>query len=167
MKEVWKEIKDYEGYYQISDLGRVKSLGRKSLGRFIKERILITSFDGVGYFNVNLCKNGVKKTFKIHKLVAIAFLNHTPDGLNLVVNHINFNKLDNKLVNLEVITQRENTNRKHLKSSSKYVGVMWDKANKKWRSQIRKNGKVNYLGLFLNELDASKAYQNELKKIRI
>jgi hypothetical protein len=80
----------------------------------------------------------------------------------LVVNHKDFNKLNNNLDNLEIITQRQNTNKKHLKSSSQYIGVFWNKQNKKWKSQIRINKKIKYLGYFVNEIDAHNAYQNAL-----
>jgi hypothetical protein len=92
----------------------------------------------------------------------MSFLGHKPCGYKLVVNHIDFNKLNNNLVNLEIITNRENCNKKHLKSSSKYVGVAWCKASKKWRAMIDINNKSNYLGLYNTELEASNAYQNKL-----
>ena len=78
-QEVWKDVKNYEGLYQVSNLGNVKSL------RFNKERILKTSLSGIGYHKVSLCDVGLVKTHKIHKLVAIAFLDHTPCGFELVV----------------------------------------------------------------------------------
>jgi len=158
-KEVWKDVLNYEGIYQISNLGRVKSL------KFGKERILRVGVDGNGYLNANLSKNGKVKSRCVHQLVVIAFLNHTPCGLELVVNHINFNKTDNRVENLEVITNRENTNKKHLKSSSQYTGVSWYKPTGKWASHIWINGKLKNLGLFMDELEASNAYQNALKNI--
>ncbi len=168
--EIWKDIFGYEGLYQISNFGNVKSLKRISLMRnkyqFIKkEKILKPCLDNVGYYNVNLYKNNFQKTFKIHKLVAIAFLNHTPCGYKLVVNHKNFIKTDNKLENLEIITSRENTNLQHIKSSSKYTGVSWHKNIKKWQSYIKINNKLIYLGVFENEIDAHNEYQNKLKTI--
>jgi hypothetical protein len=87
--------------------------------------------------------------------------------MKLVINHVDFNKLNNKVDNLEIITNRKNANQKHLKSSSVYTGVCWHKPNKKWMSYISINGKSKYLGLFTNELEASEAYQKELKQIKL
>lgn len=102
----------------------------------------------------------------IHKLVAMAFLNHTPDGTQIfVINHKNFDKMDNRVENLEIVTSRENSNKKHLSSTSKYTGVSWNKNTNKWRADIYINSKLNYLGLFTNEIEASNAYQNALKQI--
>ena len=74
-----------------------------------------------------------------------------------------FNKTNNKLDNLEIVTQRENSNQKHLKSSSKYIGVSWSKSRNKWVALIYLNGKHKNLGRFNDELEASKAYQKALQ----
>ncbi len=153
--EEWKDIVGYEDY-KISSLGRVKIL---KLG---KERILKLNITTNGYYNVTLYKDREQKSKEIHQLVAIAFHNHTPNGFELVVNHIDFDKLNNHKDNLEIVTTRENSNRKHLKSSSKYVGVSWSKTNKKWISRIKINGKLKYLGYFTKEIEASNAYQKAL-----
>lgn len=170
VQEIFKDIPNYEGLYQVSNLGNVKSLERQCNHwcgglRFLKERILKKRIDANGYIQVYLSKNGIMKPFKVHQLVAIEFLNHIPCGYELVVNHKNFNKLDNRVENLEIITTRENTNKKHLKSSSKYIGVCWDKQRKKWIASITINGKLKYLGRFINEYDANLAYQNKLKTL--
>jgi hypothetical protein len=169
MKETFKDIPNYVGIYQVSNLGKVKSLSRKVWnGRawyVTNERILKNNLKSTGYFKVILCKDGEKKNRSTHQLVAEAFLNHTPCGFKLVVNHINFNKLDNRVVNLEIVTHRENTNKKHLKTTSKYIGVGWSKVHKKWRAQIVINKERKYLGCFINELDAHYAYQTALKEL--
>ena len=167
MEEIWKEVKNYEGIYEVSNLGRVKSLERKVTHpvngfKNVKERILKQGTNRGGYLYVDLHKNGKRKNTKIHQLVAMAFLNHTPDGMKLVVNHIDFNRTNNRVENLEIVTNRENTNRKHLKSSSPYVGVHWDKSRNKWRALIRISGKQKHLGLFTCEIEASRAYQKAL-----
>jgi hypothetical protein len=82
--------------------------------------------------------------------------------MTLVVDHINNNQLDNRVDNLQITTQKENSLKSHRKYSSKYVGVSWDKRQYKWMSQIRINGKLNFLGRFVNEQEASQAYQNRL-----
>lgn len=167
-KEIWKPLVNYENIYAISNFGNIKSLRRESNGhnlKFINERILKLTIDSRGYNCVCLYKNKQKKTFRVHQLMAISFLNHKRCKHRLVIDHINFNRLDNRIENLKIITNRENTNRKHIKSSSKYTGVSFDKSRNKWISSIYINGKNKNLGRFNNEEDASIAYQNELKKI--
>lgn len=168
--EEWKEIQGYEGIYQISSLGRIKSLSRVMLIRgkypFVtKEIILNQSKDKEGYIVVSLYLNGAKKSKKVHQLVAIAFLNHVPNGHSLVVNHKDFNRTNNNKYNLEIVTTRVNSNKKHLKSSSKYTGVNWHKRDEKWTACIRINGRLKHLGYFLNEYDAHLAYELALSKI--
>jgi hypothetical protein len=166
--EVWKDIPEYEGLYQVSNLGNVRSLDRlDSRGRKIKGTVLKNAITSSKYFGVNLSKDNKKKTITVHSLVASAFLDHKPCGHKLVVNHIDINRENNNLYNLEIITQRENSNLKHIKSSSKYVGVCWNKKIEKWQSHIYINGKLKYLGLFTDELEAAQAYQNELNKIKL
>jgi len=103
-KERWAAIPGYEGWYEVSSLGRVKRvLG--SHGTFAG-RILCLQRQRNGYVAVPLSKEGVYHTCKIHRLVAAAFL--TPKIEGLQVNHINGNKKDNRLDNLEYVTQEEN-----------------------------------------------------------
>lgn len=168
--EVYKEIKGYEGLYEVSNLGNVKSLDRTTKSesgviRNIKGKNRSKNKSTSGYYYTCLHKKGKRKNWLTHQLVAMAFLNHTPSGLKYVVNHKDFNKLNNNVENLEIVTQRANTNRKHLKSSSKYTGVVKIKNNNKWISQIIVEGNKKYLGIFNNEYDAHLAYQNELSKI--
>ena len=158
--EIWKPIPNYDGY-EVSNYGRVKSL---KLGR---ELILKPKDDFRGYFNIQLWVKNRKKPFKIHQLVAMAFLGHKPDGQNLVVNHINFDKKDNRLENLEVITQRQNANLKHIKSSSKYTGVTWNKKNKRYRALIVINRYQIYLGEFKDEKIASEHYNIALNNLNL
>lgn len=156
--EIWKDIPNYEGLYQASNLGNVQS--------FKNNKILKPYIIG-GYHSLCLCKNGNKRLFYIHQLVAMSFLNHIPCGFNLVVNHKNFIKTDNRLENLEVITHRENTNLKHIKSTSEYVGVVFYKPTNKWLSKIQVKGKNIYLGYYNNEKDANQVYQKALNIIDI
>ena len=104
-KEVWRDIEGYEGLYQVSSEGRVKSLGRKWRK---SERILKPSMDRDGYLQVVLCAGGKPKTLKVHRLVCQAF-HENPDN-KPQVNHINEIKTDNRASNLEWATARENTN---------------------------------------------------------
>ncbi len=159
MKEVFKDVINYKGLYKVSNLGRVKSLDSnlKRKGRVLK------AWDNLsGYLIISLSKNGKSKSRSIHQLVAESFLNHTPCGFELVVNHIDFDKHNNNVKNLEIVTTRENTNLKHVKSSSKYVGVYWYKTTNKWKAQIYLDGKMRHLGYFHNEVLAHNAYKAAL-----
>ena len=158
MEEIWKPIPNYEGLYEVSDLGRVKSL---NYNRTKTEKFLKLQKNSVGYYHVIL----KGKTLQVHQLVAITFLNHIPNGYNLIIDHINDNKLDNRPKNLQIVTARFNTCKTQGNYSSKYKGVSWSKAAKKLLSFIRINGKLKHLGLFNCELSASIAYQNKLKEI--
>jgi hypothetical protein len=159
MEEIWKDVIGYEGLYQVSSLGRVKSLNYGQTGQ---EKILKPNNHNLGYIVVGLHKEGLQKSKKIHQLEAEAFIDKDYKSKGLVVNHINFKRNDNRLCNLEVVTQRENTNCKHLVSSSKYTGVCWHKRYKKWSSRIFIDGKSKYLGFFDNEKEASDYYEAAL-----
>jgi hypothetical protein len=160
--EIWKDIPKYEGYYQVSNLGNINSLNYRRTG---KEKLLKLSKESNGYLQVCLFKNKKTKVFRVHQIVSMAFLNHNPCGHKLVINHIDFDKTNNNLNNLEITTQRQNTNQKHLTSTSKYTGVCWDKSRKKWKAKIYINGTNKSLGYFNDELEADAAYKQILNKI--
>ena len=102
IKEIWKDKKDYEGHYQVSNFGRVKSI------KFGKERILKPVTNSSGYLLVELYKNNIKKKYSVHRLVAEAFI---PNPYNLPqVNHKDENKLNNNVDNLEWCTNEYNIN---------------------------------------------------------
>lgn len=163
MEEVWKDIPNYEGY-RVSNLGKVKSLARKG---FNKKDIVLKPSLVNGYFRVTLVKNNIKRNIFIHQLVAMAFLNHTINGYNKVVDHKDENKLNNNLLNLQIISPRENRNRSidKTKTTSSYTGVSWDSGVKKWRSKIYFKDKQYYLGVFDLEKDAFVAYQEALLRL--
>lgn len=161
-KEIWKDIIGYEGIYQVSNYGNVIRTGYKLSSKIKK---LKPTKDGVGYYTVTLSKNNQRKTKAVHILVAIAFLNHIPNKFELVVNHKDFNRLNNNISNLEIVTQRENTNLIHIPSSSKFVGVHLDKRLNKWISRIWIGKERRHLGVFKKEKYAHKAYQNALRQI--
>lgn len=100
--EIWKDIPRYEGIYQVSNLGRVKSL------KFGRNRILRASTTKKGYHRLNLCLNNQKKAYA-HRLVMLAFSGES----DLQVNHINGIKTDNRLENLEYCTPGENARHAH------------------------------------------------------
>jgi|LGOV01.1.fsa_nt_gb hypothetical protein len=96
MIEIWKDIKDYEGLYQVSNMGRISNF----------KHIMKLSIDTGGYPKVKLCNKTKHITHIVHRLVAITFI---PNQLNKSqVNHIDGNKLNNRITNLEWVTQSEN-----------------------------------------------------------
>lgn len=106
-KEIWKEIEEFGGNYSVSSEGRVRSNGLLK-GKNSKVRILKTELSKKGYLRVGLTKDGKQKHYLVHRLVAIAFLdnpNNLPD-----VNHKNECKTDNRLINLEWMSRRDNMN---------------------------------------------------------
>ena len=112
-KEIWKDIKGFEGLYGVSNLGRVKSLERFRKGKNgslvgIKEKILNPQINHNGYYRVGLCKNSKIRFYMVHRLVWIAFNGQIPEGYE--VNHINEVKSNNRLSNLNLMTRKENIN---------------------------------------------------------
>ena len=114
MKEIWNDIEGYEGFYQVSNLGRVKSIKRKAryynhskeLFRMVNEKIIYQRETNWGYYTVNLNKNGQTKIKRIHRLVASAFIPNPEHKEE--VNHKDSNKKNNRVNNLEWATRSEN-----------------------------------------------------------
>ena len=98
--EIWKDVVGYEGLYQVSNMGRVKSLN------YGRERILKASDNGSGYLYVALCKKGKYKNFLVHRLVAMVFISN-PEN-KPCIDHIDTNKRNNKVENLRWVTHEEN-----------------------------------------------------------
>jgi hypothetical protein len=169
-KEIFKDIPGYEGIYQVSNLGNVKSLAREILLRgkypFIsKEKILKPCNNKIGYYTVSLNKYGKKKYMAIHVLVAMAFLGHVPSGHNVEVDHKNDIKTDNKVENLQLLSGDEHRRKpkKSMNTSSEYTGVSWYKPNNKWKANLFIYGKHKHLGYFTDELEAHEAYKKALE----
>jgi hypothetical protein len=153
--EEWKKINGYEDY-EISNLGRVISYKRYPEGKLLNLRI-----DIFGYRSAFLFKNGKSKTFKVHILVWEHFGVGDRDGYKIVVDHKDNDKLNNRIDNLQLLTNRENRTKEtsRHKKSSKYVGVFRTKnKSNPWMAKID----TNYLGVFKTEEEASEAYQNAL-----
>lgn len=117
--EIWKDIKGYDGIYQVSDKGNVKSLGRyievvdkaqkRIYTKLIRERIIKQFYDNHGYKTVSLRNRGETKRFRVHALVANAFIEKNESNKNLCVNHKDGNKANNDICNLEWCTYKENS----------------------------------------------------------
>ncbi len=110
VNEIWKDVVGFEGFYQVSNLGRVRSRDRTIVNRLgIKQpwegKMLNPCLAG-RYALVQVCKNGTKKMAPVHILVAEAFLGERPDGL--VINHIDGQRFNNSATNLEYCTVTQN-----------------------------------------------------------
>lgn len=170
-EEIWKDIPGYEGRYQVSDIGRVKSLTYEfytKTGKIATKngKLRLASISKVGYPCVTLKINQIGRTYPIHVLVAISFLGHQPNGTTIVVNHKSGDKLDNRLSNLELVTHRDNTSVCHRNFKrplySEHPGVTFDKKDGTWKARIQLNKKNIHIGTFKTEINAANAYQNAL-----
>ncbi len=163
MEEIWKDVQGYEGRFLISSTGKLKSIIDN------KEKLMNGCIITKGYLLYSLSWKLKNKTnsYTAHQLVAQAFLGHIIGGYKLVVDHINDNKLDNRVENLQIVTQRENAFKTQGKYSSKYKGVCWHKNRNKWKADININGKLKYLGSFDIEHEAHLAYQNALNNLEL
>ena len=146
----WKRITGFQ--YYVSSTGLIKNKVGVTLNNHQDTR---------GYQIAFLYKEGKRFCLKVHRLVYQAFKGDLKKGY--VIDHINNNPLDNRVENLQQITQRQNANKNpsSLNPTSSYPGVSWDSKNKKWVAQIKKRKKHYFLGRFSDELEASKAYADK------
>jgi len=159
MKEEFREVSGYGGDYQVSNLGRVLSL------KHGKERILKQSFDTSGYLKVGLRENEIQSTKRVHKLVAIAFLNHIPNGYKTVVDHVDNDKQNNHVNNLQLISNRENCTKNSRKSIGKYKGVTYRENKNIWVGQVAFRGKVHFTRSVETEAQAYELYKELLNEL--
>lgn len=140
MDEIFVPIKGYEGLYEVSNLGRVKSFKMYKDGKLLKLTIM-----KIGYLRVTLCKNDVQKPFYVHRLVALHFVeNPNPKEFN-VINHKDENKLNNVYTNLEWCTQTYNQHygTARQKQAEKLRGVLNTKKSKPVEA-YNDDGKIIY-----------------------
>lgn len=143
--EIWKDIPGYKGLYQVSNFGVVRSIKNDKI------RVRKPQIDTWKYYKLDLWNNSKMKQMQIHKIVFISF-NFIPPK-NMVINHIDGNKLNNCLSNLELITQRENVSHSEIHNNkNKNIGVCFYKPNGKYRAHIYINKKLKHLGYF-NTID--------------
>ena len=136
MSEVWKDIAGYEGIYQVSNKGRIKSLQRKVWNYTKAEKILKPHHKPNGYLQVGLRKDGGgDKHAYVHRIVAQAFLPN-PDGLP-EVNHIDFDKTNNCVENLEWVSDRDN--KRHFRNSQ-YARLADSK-----KERVLRNKSIQYI----------------------
>lgn len=104
MKEIWKPIKGFKGWYSVSNKGRVQRTRKDKY--FDKNRFFVMGLNSCGYPIVGLTKNRIKKTKAVHRLVAREFIGKRPKGKE--VNHKDCNKLNNHIDNLEYVSRKQN-----------------------------------------------------------
>jgi hypothetical protein len=159
MEEIWKDIKGYEGLYQVSNLGRVKTL-KKKYSEGEKHRKI--RLDRNGYLTVSLSKNGKQNTMKVHRLVAIAFIVNSEN--KPFVNHLDGVKNNNIVDNLEWVTASENVKHafriglKNSKTISKVVidldtGFIYDSISHASKSSLYSTRHLNDMlnGVYANK----------------
>lgn len=163
MEEIWKDIKGYKGLYQVSNLGRVKSLERyqqnHSKLQKVEEKLKTIHTKSNGYQYVQLYKDNIMKNLHIHRLVAQAFIPNPENKPQ--INHIDGNKQNNNIDNLEWSTSNENNKHKWdigLQKPSKKQSIITKGNNRKYKSkpidQLDLNG--NYIRTWLNAHEASR-----------
>jgi vacuolar-type H+-ATPase subunit I/STV1 len=171
--EIWNPIPQYEGYYEVSNLGNVKSIEKivefnhwitnKRHKKINKEKILKQN-NVRGYKCVCLYKNNIGKFFRVNRLVALAFLGPS----DLQVDHIDNDKNNNNLNNLQYLSAKEN-----LIKSKKFrhiigeTGTSYFKRDNKWRASKTIDGKFYHIGLFDNRQDAYNAVINFTKNEKV
>lgn len=170
--EIWKDVPNYEGFYKASNYGRIISLGRVikySTGKSIpiKEKMLSFKSKSSIYYSLVFTKSNQKKQYKLHQVIAMTFLGHKPNKFGVTVNHINGNKKDNRLCNLELLSNRENTadGFSRLPKSSKYAGVYWNNRDLIFKTNLTINNRTVYLGSYKNEDLAGLVYVNAVKNL--
>ena len=166
MYELWKDVKGYEGLYQVSNFGNIKGLAKKHGHSNRKENIIKQFKNKNGYYKVVLSKNGKQKNIEVQRIVAEAFLNkknyksylnedRTKIDINkLQVNHIDEDKSNNKVNNLEWCSHKYNVN----------YGNRGKKASQKLKKKILQYDKN---GTLLKEWQSIKEAQEELKICKI
>ena len=155
-KEIWVRIPGYEDY-SVSSIGNVIR-NSNSYKNKPDKKMKLHNKDG-GYIGVSIGLNGSRKTFRVHRLMMLAF--HGPS--DKTVNHINGIRTDNRLENLEYVSQRENNN--HSIKKTRLTGAYRHRNGKNFFSRIYINNKPIYLGAFDNEIDAHNAYLLKAKEI--
>jgi len=142
--EKYKQIPNYSNY-QVSDYGNVRRITKNGF-----YQLKLNSSNK--YLRVNLSKNSVVKTYRVHVLVAMAFLGHKPCGHKLVIDHIDNNPLNNKLENLQLVSNAENC-RKDKVSPCIY------KNGDKWGVRIQQNNNRKWYGKFESKQSAIDFYK--------
>lgn len=173
IEEIWRPAYQFEGYYEISNLGRLKSVSRLVKSRWgdtkrIQHGKILTPGISNGYYKTTLCKEGALYYRYIHRLVMATFIGPS----KLEVDHKDENKLNNQLSNLRYATSLQNQHyyaeRRKSQTTSKYIGVNFSPCHgNKWRAGISIKGRQTSLGYFNTEEEAYLACRNKRKELGI
>ena len=137
MEEIWKDIPKYEGLYQASNYGNIRSCDKKVWNYIKKSRILKPYLCTSGYYQLSLSNGqGGQKKYYVHRIIASTFLNK--EKYQTEVNHKDLNKLNNKVENLEWTSRKENIRHFHLNADTKQIFIERSK-----NSRIKMNNKKN------------------------
>ena len=165
--EIWKDIPNYEGLYQVSNLGRVKSLKRKVKSPirnnkfvFRKERMLKNYLGILGYYQISLRKNNQAKTFSVHRLVALAFIDN-PNNYP-IINHKDSNPSNNNVDNLEWCTQSHNIQYAYNNGRKKAPDFLYRSEYGKDNPASRQVRQFSLDGNIIKDWDCVTYIQNEL-----
>jgi HNH endonuclease/NUMOD4 motif len=164
--ETWKEIPGYEGILAASNTGKIKSIARTVLGgrgmriTNVPEKIYKQRIGNTGYLVVSTRIKGKPVCFLVHRLVAKAFFGDS----DLQIDHINGNKIDNRIENLRFCTALENKMYylETAKKSSKHFGISFNKRRQTWQPRVKIEGKWRQLGNYKTEENALNARNNFL-----
>ncbi len=162
--EIWRDIKNYEGHYQVSNFGRVRSLDRVILKKnghrqYTKGVLLRPSVSRTGYYHIVVRKNCKQKGNCVHQLVWDAFGDKPRNGKWLQVDHIDNIKANNGIDNLQLLTPRQNSGK-----NREMKGVVWVGWRKRYVAKISYMGKIKCLGYFKKYDDAHKTYLEAKEK---
>jgi hypothetical protein len=165
--EIWRDVFGYEGIYQASSFGRIKVLPRTLKTGLVnntiikrKEKILKQTLIKNGYYSVGLTKNGITQTKSVHSIIFEAF-NHIVSDRDIQIDHIDNNKLNNRISNLQLLTHRDNTSKSVKKD--KPTGVF--KNNNNWIARISVKNKLINLGTYPSIEKAEAAYLEYKSKL--
>ncbi len=149
INEEWRSITGFANY-QVSNIGRVRNVKT--------EKILKPGLQARGYYQATLYKEGKRTWDYVHRLVAREFVDN-PEG-RLIVDHIDNNKSNNCVNNLRWVNASQNNmnSRKNTKAFSSFKGVYFNKRANKWQAYIKFGEKLTHLGVFENEKEAAKKY---------
>ncbi len=158
--EIWKEIPEYEGYYEVSNYGNIRTMNRFIVNSKGIKSYYVSKYRNPSVYDyriILLSKNGKVKGFKISRLVALLFVS----GRNLeknIVNHIDGNKLNDYFKNLEWCTSSQNSIHSFEKGMSikknKVSGIFYEKRRNKWASYLYRNNKNIFIGRFNTQEEA-------------
>lgn len=167
--ENWRDVPGYDGLYQVSNFGRIKVLSqtvnaKNGSTRTTPEVIMKVEINYNGYCSIRLVRDGKRMRHRVHLLVWDAFGDGKRDGKHVVVDHIDNDKTNCHISNLQLLTGRENV----IKSKKKggcLVGAYYN--GNTWFSKIKIGDKYKYLGAFQTEIEAHQAYMKEKELLTI